>query len=457
MSGIGTLWTVGAFIVAIAVLVVIHELGHFVAARWCGVKVLRFSVGFGKPLGEWRLGRDMTTWSIAAIPLGGYVKMLDEREGLVAPEEAGRAFNRQPVVRRMLIVAAGPVANLLLALLLFWVMFMHGIQDLKPVLGTPPPDSIAAAAGITSGERIISVDGKPLATWSELRMEVLNGVLDRHSPTLETINSGGQIAYRRLDVDRLTVTEMGDDPTHAMGLRIYRPPVKPFIGLVIDGSPAQQAGLRPGDFVLSIDGKPVRYWEDVVALIQAASGHALVMELLRDSKHLTAQLTPQQVLESGHPVGRIGIAVQQDPKISEAMLTLVRYSPVDALMKASSESWNTARLSLVMMGRMVIGEVSWRNISGPVTIADYAGQSARLGISSYLRFLALISISIGILNLLPIPVLDGGHLMYYLVESIKGSPVPERVQEIGQTIGFGVLGLLMAFALFNDIHRLISG
>ncbi len=457
MSGIGTLWTVGAFIVAIASLVVIHELGHFLVARWCGVKVLRFSVGFGKSLGEWHLGRDMTAWSIAAVPLGGYVKMLDEREGPVAPEEVGRAFNRQSVGRRMLIVVAGPVANLLLALLLFWIMFMHGIQDLKPVLGTPPAGSIAAAADITSGERIISIDGKPLMTWSGLRMDILNSVLDRHSPTLETINPDQQIAYRKLDVEQLTVMEMGDDPSYTLGLRIYRPPVQPFIGLVMDGSPAQQAGLRQGDFVVSINGKPVRYWEDVVIRIQAASGHALVMALLRDNKPLTVQLIPQQALENGHPVGRIGIAVQQDPKLSEAMFTRVRYGPVEALMKASSESWNTARLSLVMMGRMIIGEVSWRNISGPVTIADYAGQSARLGISPYLRFLALISISIGILNLLPIPILDGGHLMYYLVEFIKGSPVPERVQEIGQSIGFGVLGLLMAFALFNDIHRLISG
>lgn len=456
MSGAGALWTFGAFIVAIAVLVVIHELGHFLAARWCGVKVLRFSVGFGKSLGEWRLGRDMTTWSIAAIPLGGYVKMLDEREGPVAPEEVGRTFNRQSVIRRMLIVVAGPLANLLLALLLYWIMFMHGVQDLKPILGNPPPTSIAAASGITGGERVISVDGKPLATWSELRMAILNGVLDRHSPTLETINPGGQIAYRQLDLKSLQGTDMSDDPLHTLGLRIYRPLVNAVIGIIIDSSPAQQAGLLPGDLVLSIDGKLVRYWEDVVTIIQAAPDRPLVMEMLRNNKHLSIQLTPQRVLENGQPVGRIGIAVQQDPKVSGAMLTLVRYGFIDALLKASSESWNTARLSLVMMGRMVIGEVSWRNISGPVAIADYAGQSARLGISPYLRFLALISISIGILNLLPIPVLDGGHLLYYLVEFIKGSPVPERVQEIGQTIGFGMLGLLMAFALFNDIHRLIS-
>ena len=457
MSGSGALWTLGAFIVAIALLVVVHEFGHFLAARWCGVKVLHFSVGFGKSLKEWRFGRDMTVWSIAAIPLGGYVKMLDEREGPVAAEEAGRAFNRQSVARRMLIVVAGPLANLLLALVLYWIMFVHGIQDLKPVLGAPPPGSIAADAGITSGERVISVDGKPLATWSELRLGILNEVLDRHSPTLETINPGGDIAYRRLDVKRLAGTDIGDDPARALGLRLYRPPVKPIIGAVIDGSPAQRAGLRSGDIIVSIDAKPVLYWDDIVTAIQAASGRAVVVQLVRGDEPLSARLTPQQALENGRSVGRIGIAVRQDPKVGEAMLTLVRYGAVDALTKALSETRDTARLSLVMMGRMVSGEVSWRNISGPVAIADYAGQSARLGISPYLRFLALISISIGILNLLPVPVLDGGHLMYYLAESIKGSPVSERVQEIGQTIGFGVLGLLMAFALFNDIHRLISG
>jgi regulator of sigma E protease len=456
MNGAGMAWTVGAFIVAIGVLVVIHELGHFLVARWCGVKVLRFSVGFGKSLGEWRFGTDQTTWSVALIPLGGYVKMLDEREAPVAPEELHRAFNRQPVLRRVAIVGAGPVANLALAVMLYWVMFMHGVQDIKPVLGDPAPASIAAASGIVGGERVTAIDGQPLATWSELRMQVLNGVLEHRVLVIDTINARNKINTRQLDLRAMGAANLSEDPAHTVGLRLYRAPVNAIVGSIMEGSPAAQAGLRPGDVVVAIDAKPVRYWDDVVTTIQAAADRPLVMELQRGTSRLAIGLTPQRVVENGVTIGRVGIAVQPDPAHSGDMLTVVRYGVADALLKASRESWETARLSVVMMERMVVGEISWRNISGPVTIADYAGQSARLGISPYLRFLALISISIGILNLLPIPVLDGGHLMYYLVESIKGSPVPERLQEIGQSIGLGMLGVLMAFALFNDIHRLIS-
>lgn len=450
------LWYPGAFLVAIAALIVVHELGHFLAARWCNVKVLRFSVGFGKSLKEWRIGRDQTVWSIAAFPLGGYVKMLDEREGPVAPEEVGRAFNRQSVVRRMGIVVAGPLANLLLALLLYWAMYLHGVQDLKPILGAPPPDSVAAVAGITDGERVISAGGKPLATWSELRLEILDGVLARRSLTLMTVNPRGDIAYRRLDLLNGEAADLGDDPARALGLRIHRPPMQPLIGAVIDGSPAQQAGLKPDDLILSINEKPVGDWEDIVTAVQGAAGRSVQIELQRGSRRIVLQLTPQQAEENGRQVGRIGIAARPDSRHADAMLTLVRYGAMESLSKAAARIWDTSRLTLVGMARMITGDISWRNISGPVTIANYAGQSARMGIVPYLAFLAFISVSIGILNLLPVPVLDGGHLMYYLAELIKGSPVSERAQEFGQTIGFLILGLLMAFALYNDIHRLLS-
>ncbi|MFA7269613.1 MAG: RIP metalloprotease RseP [Sterolibacterium sp.] len=456
MSG-NFLYYLGAFAVALGVLIVVHELGHFFVARLCGVKVLRFSMGFGRVLLSKRCGTDNTEWVISAFPLGGYVKMLDEREGAVEPQELHRAFNRQAVWKRILIVAAGPTANLLLAVLLYWLLFMQGVEELRPVLATPPAASVAASAGIQDGETVRSINGKPVATWPELRWELLQAALDRTPLTLEVINLRQEISYRYLDTRDFGSADLEADLPLKIGLQPFRPQLKPIIGAVAGNSLAEQAGLRAGDVFVNIDGQPIASWSEVAARIRQAAGVPLQLELQRDGARISLQVTPAEAAEGGRRIGRIGIMAKDDPDLRAALVVTVQYSAMAALGKASVQTWDMSVFNLKVIARMMIGDVSWRNLSGPVTIADYAGQSARLGWTYYLKFLALISISLGVLNLLPIPILDGGHLLYYIAEIIKGGPLSERVMEIGQKIGLSLLIILMACAFYNDINRFVSG
>lgn len=451
------LYYLGAFALALGILIVVHELGHFFAARAIGVKVIRFSLGFGRVLWSKRLGRDATEWAIAAFPLGGYVKMLDEREGPVAPHELPRAFNRQPVARRFLVVVAGPLANLLLAILLYWVLFMHGAEQLRPVLAAPPAATAAAAAEVTAGEIVRAVNGKAITTWQDLRWELMQAALDHSQVSLEVIGPRHEIAYRRLDTQGLSSADLETDLPQRLGLVPYRPELKPIVGKVAPASAAERAGIRAGDLFLAIAGQPVTTWSEVAAMIRSSPGKALRFEVLRKSERIVLQATPAVLEEGGVRIGRIGIVVQEDPSLRAQLIVTVRYGALPALAKAAGQTWDTSWFSLRMIGRMISGEASWKNLSGPVTIADYAGQSAKLGWPQYLNFLALISISLGVLNLLPIPILDGGHLLYYLVEMIKGGPLPERVMDVGQQIGLFLLVMLMAFAFYNDINRLVSG
>ncbi|HQR02960.1 MAG: RIP metalloprotease RseP [Proteobacteria bacterium] len=450
-------WYAGAFLVALGVLVFFHELGHFLAARACGVKVLRFSIGFGRPLRVWRFGRDATEWSLAAIPLGGYVRMLDENEAAVDPAEVHRAFNRQPVSRRALIVVAGPVANLLLAVLLYWAMFMLGMQDLRPRLGDAPVGTLAARAGIEAGELVMQVNGRPVVTWTDLRIELLDAAMSHTPVALDLQQLDGGLVRRTLDLQAANGTEVDEHLLDELGLTLYRPRVAPVVGQVLSGSAAERAGLVAGDRILAIDGHPVRYWDEFSQTIRQSAGQTLRIDFLRHEEQRSVMVTPAVETEQGGKIGRVGIAVATGDRMRDLMMVDVRFGPRESLIHALAQTWDTSRLTLVMMGRMVTGAVSWRNISGPVAIADYAGQSARLGVSPYLRFLALISISLGVLNLLPIPVLDGGHLMYHLCEFFKGRPVSDRALVLGQRVGLGMLGLLMAIALYNDLNRLISG
>jgi regulator of sigma E protease len=458
MNFSGFFWILGAFLLALAVLIVVHELGHFSVARLCNVKILRFSVGFGKPLWLRRFGRDDTEWAISAFPLGGYVKMLDEREGEVPAHELDRAFNRQSVLKRSCIVVAGPLANMLLAVALYWILFMSGVEEPRPILGAPPAGTLAAEAKVGAGETARAVSGLPVATWTELRWEMLQRILDRETVTLETIDVHGNIAIYRLEVGRLDSAALEGDPLQALGLRLMRPELPPVLGEVQAGSPAAAAGLQPDDRILAIDGQVIKTWQELALTIRAAGVRTLVLDVQRNALNMQVKVVPEIVEEhGGKPVSRIGIAVRDDPELRQSALVTVRYGFSTALRRALAQTWETSVLSLRMMGRMLMGELSVKNISGPVTIADYAGQSARMGGGHYLRFLALISISLGVLNLLPIPVLDGGHLMYYLAEVIKGGPLSERVMEIGQQIGLTLLVLLMALAFYNDINRLVSG
>jgi len=444
--------TVLAFLVALGTLIVFHELGHYWVAHLCGVKVLRFSVGFGSPLALWRIGPDRTEWVIAAFPLGGYVKMLDEREGEVAAHERHRAFNRKSVYRRFAVVAAGPLANFLLAIVLYWALFLHGVPGLKPVLGTPVPGSPAAQAAIAAGETIVRIGEQPVTTWEDVRWVLLERVVDKADVTLEVRNEKGEIAFRRLDLSAFSASDLDGDLLAKIGLARYSPAL---IGEVQAGTAGERAGLRAGDEILEVDARPIAGWAELVAAVQPRAGKSLTLTLRRGPEVLHIPVTPDRVEERGRAIGRIGIG--PDLRVLESQIVLVRFGPLGALGEALVKTWDISILSLQMLGKMIVGEVSLKNLSGPITIADYAGQSAQMGLTFYVRFIALISISLGVLNLLPVPVLDGGHLMYYVIEVVKGRPVSDRALEIGQRIGILVLFTLMAFAIYNDIHRLVGG
>jgi regulator of sigma E protease len=446
------------FILALGGLIFFHELGHYLVARWCGVKVLRFSVGFGHPLMKWSVGPDRTEWVLAAFPLGGYVKMLDEREGDVATEDLARSFNRQSVWRRFAIVSAGPLANFLLAILLYWGLFSSGTEELKPRLAvTEVSQSVARDAGVREGDTVLSVNGVAVRSWSDLRWQLLRDVLDRRESTLHVRTDQQVETYRTLDFRSLRADDVDGDLIDRIGLRPWRPVIPPVVGGVLDGSPADIAGLRTGDRFISVADERVDTWSELVGSIRDRGGIAVEAVVERDGRTLALTLVPEVVEEGGERIGRIGIGAAEVPGLRDEMFTVVRYGPVEGLLRAMDKTWETSVLTLKMIGRMLTGDVSWKNLSGPVTIADYAGQTAKLGLAHYLGFVALISISLGVLNLLPIPVLDGGHLLYYVVEIFKGSPVSERAMQIGQQVGLVLLATLMAFAFYNDIVRLISG
>ncbi|MEI7613455.1 MAG: RIP metalloprotease RseP [Betaproteobacteria bacterium] len=452
------LFYAAAFSLALGTLIVAHELGHFLVARWAGVKVLRFSVGFGQSVWSKRLGNDRTEWSIGIFPLGGYVKMLDEREGEVSPEELHRSFNRQSVWRRMAIVVAGPLANLILAVFLYWGVFWYGTEELQPLLGPPVASSPAAAAGFVNGERVLKVAGDQVQTWQEVRWVLLRRAVDQDSIELEVINSKNEIAIRRLDVSQVREKGLDSDTFEKLGLRFYQPHIPPVIGKLTPEGSAAMAGLHVGDEIVLINQHPVSSWSEVVQQVRASPGVALAFAVTRANQQLFIEVTPALVEEGGQQIGRIGAAVMSmGVETRNQVMITVHYSLIPALGKAINETWDKTHFTLVMIKKMFTGDVSLKNISGPVTIADYAGQSARLGIDHYLKFMALISISLAVLNLLPIPILDGGHLLYYVAEVIRRKPLSERSIEMGQKIGLVLMVMLMVCSFYNDINRLISG
>ncbi|HTM59722.1 MAG TPA: RIP metalloprotease RseP [Burkholderiales bacterium] len=449
--------TIVAFIVALGVLIVVHEYGHYIIARLCGVKVLRFSVGFGRSLVTWRLGADQTEWVIAAIPFGGYVKMLDEREGSVPPAELDRAFNRQTVWKRFAIVVAGPLFNFAFAILVYAGLFMYGLPEARPVLGSPPANTLAAAAGVRTGDTVRAIDGESITTWQELRWRVLQAALQREPIKLETIDERGHIAMTTIDLRGFPTADVESDVLERVGLRLHRPALPPVLGQIVPGGAAERAGLGTGDRILRVDATPIDTWETFVNAVRAHPGTPMALTVERAGAARNVDVTPDAVTANGARIGRIGAGPQQPEGYAEKLLIRVQYGPIASLGKAAAKTWDISVFSLKMLGKMLIGEVSWRHLSGPVTIADYAGQSASLGWISYLTFLALISISLGVLNLLPIPLLDGGHLMYYAIEIAKGRPVSERFMELGQRVGLALLLVMMAFAFYNDLNRLITG
>ncbi|OGA38456.1 MAG: RIP metalloprotease RseP, partial [Betaproteobacteria bacterium RIFCSPLOWO2_12_FULL_68_19] len=411
----------------------------------------------GRPLATWRLGADRTEWMIAAVPFGGYVKMLDEREGPVAFDEAPRAFNRQSVWKRFFIVVAGSAFNFLFAVLVYAGLYMYGLPEARPVLGEAPAGSLAAAAGLRAGDTVRAVDGESVATWQEVRWRVLQAALQREPVRLETLDERGHIAVATLDLREFPAAEVEADALERIGLRLYRPALEPVLGQVVPGGPAERAGLAPGDRIVRAAGKPVGSWEALVAAVRAHPGVPLALGVERDGVTREIEVLPDVVSAGDARIGRIGAGPHVPPAHAEKILVRVQYGVLESLVRASHKTADIALFSLKMLGRMLLGEVSWKHLSGPVTIADFAGQSASLGWISYLTFLALISISLGVLNLLPIPLLDGGHLMYYAIEIVKGTPVSERAMELGQRVGLALLLVMMAFAFYNDLNRLLTG
>lgn len=447
--------TLLAFVFTLAVLIIIHELGHYAVARACGVKVLRFSVGFGGILAS-RRDRHGTEWALSAVPLGGYVKMLDEREGEVAEAELSQAFNRKGVWQRIAIVAAGPAANLILAILLYWGLYVGGVPALKPVLGEPANSSPAAIASIRAGEEVLSVNGEKADSWQDFHLLVLRHGFGARGIELETRDAAGHLYFRHLDLAGLDRAAFETDPLVQLGLSRYAPPLEPVIGEVVPGGVAERAGLTDGDRILAVNGQSVTRWDEVVKVVRAHPERPVALRIQRGADIQLLDVTPARVEQAGQAIGRIGAGPRVDPALFEPLQTEVRYPLFGALQRAVAKTWELSVFSLEMLGRMVIGQASLQNLSGPITIADYAGQSASAGMVPFVTFLALISVSLGVLNLLPIPILDGGHLLYYLAEIVTGRPVSERVQEIGQRIGIAVLGFVMFFALYNDLIRLFT-
>ena len=451
------LTTIAAFALAIGILVTIHELGHYWAARWCDVKILRFSIGFGRPLWMKKAGHDETEWVIGVLPLGGYVKMADERDGSAELVDKARAFNNKTVWQRIVIVLAGPLANFILAALLYWGLFVSGMPGTRPYLAAPTVNSAAAIGGFAELDLITKVGDKPVKTWGDTRLALLEEAVNRTIVNIEVEDQSGHQRVKRLSLEGVDKDDLDKDFLGTVGVSAYRMAVLPILDEVVKGGAGDRAGLRAGDRVLVVQGKPIDRWETLVASISMRPGQATEIEIHRAGTDTRLLVTPESITENGKTFGRIGVKPRIDRAALDKLNTVVRYGPVAAIGKAWEKVWDMSTFSLKMMGRMITGDVSWKNLSGPITIADYAGQSAQLGWIPYVTFLALISISLGVLNLLPIPVLDGGQLMYYIVEILKGSAVSEKVMEIGQQVGLTLLLGLTAFAFYNDIYRLVTG
>ena len=447
--------SVGWFLVAIAILVAFHEYGHFWVARKLGVKVLRFSVGFGKVLWS-RKGADGCEYALSAVPLGGYVKMLDEREGEVAPEELHLAFNRAAAWRRLLIVAAGPAANLLLAIVFFWAVFVIGQPGLRPVIAAPPAESVAAKAGLAAGELITAVDGAPVATWTQLRTLLLEAAVDHKPLTLSVAHSLEDASSRSVAMNLAKVRIDPEVLFVDLGLSPFQPLLDPVLAEIEPGSAADQAGFKVGDRILSHDGEPVADFGSWAKWIRAHPAVVSIVSVQRGGTTLTLKPLIGSRKEGETLIGRIGAGAKNLPGQWKKYETDDRLGPIAAVPAAFAETWRMSTLTLKMFGRMFTGEVSVKNVSGPIQIAEAAGFTASIGVAAFLSFMALVSVSLAVLNLLPVPVLDGGHLVFYAYEMIRGEPVPEKFVQMGQRVGITLLVMLMGLAFYNDLSRVFS-
>ena len=452
------LYSVIAFVVAIGVLVTVHEFGHFWVARRLGVKVLTFSVGFGRTLWSRRRGEDGVEYVVAMIPLGGYVKMLDESEGEVAEHERHRAFNRQPLSTRVAVIVAGPAFNFLFAILAYWCMYMVGVEGLRPTVAEVVPGSVAERAGFRGGDEIESVRGAEAVTWQSTVQSIVAASLDGERIEVGVVDGSGRRRERILDPEGILV----DDLTRGrffegIGFMPVRPAVPAVIGWTEPGRPAERDGLRPGDRVVEADGESVAGWAHWVRMVRERPGETFGIVVDRGGIRIDLRLTPDVEYTDDVPFGRIGAAAREPEEgLLERFYVTERHAPGPALMKGVEKTADISALTLRMLWKMLLMEVSVENISGPIGIAEYAGASARFGIARFLEFLGIVSVSLGILNLLPIPLLDGGHLLYCAVEFVRGRPVSEAARFFGQRVGIALLVGLMGLAFYNDLARLLG-
>jgi regulator of sigma E protease len=444
-----------AFVVAVGIIVTVHEFGHYWVAKKLGVKVLRFSIGFGKPIFTKTSGVDKTEYVLASIPLGGYVKMLDEREGEVSEDETHRAFNRQHVWKRFAIVSAGPIFNFIFAAFAYGITFVAGIDGVKPTVGEIQAESIAAHAQIQAQDTFTHIEGRPVKTWQQATIQMLNSALKDGSVSATLSREDSSQKTVTLDLSDTKQLLAEGSLLEKIGISPWRYEYQARFGEIKNGV-AKDAGVQEGDKVISIDGKEVGTWIELVEYIQQRPEIPISLVLQRSDEKLNLQITPSADELDGKVIGRIGAYPYVDKQQLEAQKVVVRYGPMESMWKGLVKTWEVSVLTLKLLWKLVVGEASLKNISGPVTIAEYAGVSAAIGFSAFVGALAIISISIGILNLLPIPVLDGGHLFYYLIEIVKGSPVSEKFEAAGQRVGIVMLAGLMCLAFYNDIQRLLQ-
>jgi len=450
------LYSIIAFLVAISILIAVHEFGHFWVAKTLGVKVLRYAIGFGKPLWKRTAGPDQTEYVIGSLPLGGYVKMLDEREMEVAQDELGRSFNRQKVSTRFAIVAAGPLFNFLFAIVAYWLMLGIGVSGIKPVIGKLDENSVIAKAGFVENDEIVSINGHSTPIWDVALKELIAAAVEQDIAVVEVVEANGLSTTKQLDFSGI---ENADDPSailKTIGLKAWQPRIRPVVGQVVPDSPAAAAGMQKNDEIIELDKRAIQDWFELVEYVGARPETSMEIKLSRDNVLHTLQVRTGVAERDGKKVGRLGIAPLKSEPIPPEMKAEHKYGLLDGIIQSSYLVWRNSTLTLSMIGKLIMGEASLKNLSGPINIAVYAGYSASAGLPRFLDFLAIVSISLAVINLLPIPVLDGGHLFYYLIEMVKGSPVSAQFEAVGQRIGILIIVMMMGLAIMNDIFRLLG-